>query len=43
MSIEKTLFGSIKITSIVNGHLIVSTYIGYTKAEAIKKFKQCQK
>lgn len=39
MTIEKTSQG-IRITDIVKGEYISKHYIGYSKKEAVKRFKQ---
>jgi hypothetical protein len=39
MTIERTFQGAYKISAIVNGYLVTRQYMGYTKREAIQRFK----
>jgi len=39
MIVEKTLTGMIVISETVNGHLFTRRFFGWTKKEAISKFK----
>ena len=43
MSIERTFQGAYKISAIVNGYLVTKQYMGYTKREAIQRFKEFTK
>lgn len=40
MTITKTFQGAYKISDIIKGYLVEKQYMGYTKREAIKKFKE---
>lgn len=40
MTIEKTFQGAWKISAIINGYLVTRQYMGYTKKEAIRLFKE---
>ena len=40
MSIEKNYLGAWVISDIVNGHLFVRVYSGYSKRESITRFKR---
>lgn len=40
MTIEKTFQGAILIRDVVDGYMVYEQYMGYTKREAIKRFKQ---
>jgi hypothetical protein len=39
MTIQKTLTGMIVISDVVRGYLMTVKFIGYSKKEAVKKFK----
>jgi hypothetical protein len=39
MNIEKTMYGSLKISVLIQNQLFERQYYGYSKTEAIKKFK----
>lgn len=40
MTIEKTINGYWRISTMHNNHLFTRIYIGYTKKEAIRAFKE---
>jgi hypothetical protein len=40
MTIEKTIQGAYKVSAIVRGYLVTRSYMGYTKSEAVKMFKE---
>lgn len=40
MSIDRNAEGAWRVSDIIGGYLVVKTYYGYTKREAIKRFKQ---
>lgn len=40
MTIEKTFQGAILIRDVVDGYMVYEQYMGYTKREAVKLFKQ---
>lgn len=43
MVVEKTRTGMIVIYESVNGQMLIQQYLGYTKREAISKFKKLYK
>jgi len=40
MTIEKTIRGAWRISAIIDGQLVSKQYMGYSKKEAVKEFKQ---
>ena len=40
MTVTKNIHGNYIISDIINGHLVTMTYIGYTKKQAIKMFRE---
>lgn len=39
ISVEKKYDGSYEVSSLYNGHLVHERYYGYSKAEAVQRFK----
>lgn len=40
MTIERTFQGAYRISAIVNGYLVYKQYMGYTRKESIRAFKE---
>jgi hypothetical protein len=40
MNIEKTMYGSLKISVLIQNQLFERQYYGYSRAGAIRKFKE---
>lgn len=43
LSVEKTFQGAWRVSAIVGGFLVSEQYMGYTKREAVARFKQQHK
>lgn len=43
VSIEKTFQGAWRVSAIVGGYLVQEQYFGYTKREAVARFKEQHK
>lgn len=40
MTVERTINGYIRVSTIHNGYLVSQLYIGYSKSESLRLFKQ---
>jgi hypothetical protein len=43
VSVEKTFQGAWRVSAIVGGYLVSMQYMGYTKREAVARFKEQHK
>lgn len=43
VSVEKTIQGAWRVSAIVGGYLVSMQYMGYTKREAVARFKEQNK